>query len=296
MADYMQFDESDTVPDLVYDSKGNIDFVKEFATSFAAKLKNQVLPIANVKTSNFIADTLTIRKNASPAFSYLWRIELPDNAGGTNIDMNIRVTSVDAPTRQFETKRSTINSTFFHTAVHSEVGSLQVRIDEFEDGATLKYFDDWMARIRQADGLYFPPSMYKKDIKLIKLSNTNLDLHYSMFSGCFPTSISPVNYDYENTGIVSYNVTFSVSDVEHMFVPKKDVIAMTSAMQGAFRGDKVTGFGQFSVGGIASEIYDTVGNFIKDASSYIPEFGKSIAGSTDYSSFGAGDVITGLKY
>lgn len=293
MAEYSQFDDDDVIDGLQYDSKGNLDFIKKFASSAMDKVNKG----ASVKYTNFIADTLLQRKNNSHAFEYLWRLELPNGKNtGTNSEINARVTSVDAPMRQFETKKHGINSTFFHSATHSEVGNLVVKIDEFEDGATLKYLTDWMSSIRLPNGLYNAPANYKRDIKLIKISNTSLELHFDIYKGCFPTSISAINYNYESTGIVTYHVTFALFDVEHYFIPASAVRMMANAAQGAFSGNPITGFGQFSIGGIASEIYDTVGGFIKDAGEYLGEFGKSVTGTTEYGSFGAGDTITGLTY
>lgn len=293
MADYAQFDDDDVIDGLTYDSKGNLDYIKKFASSAFDKVNK----VAKAGHTNFIQDTLIRRKTSSPMFEYLWRVEMPNLSNtGTDMDVNIRVTSVDAPMQQFETKKHAINSTFFHSASHREVGNVTVKIDEFEDHYTMKYLEDWMNSIRLPNGLYNSPANYKKNIKLIKVSNTNLDLHYTLFEGCFPTSIAPINYNYEATGIVSYHVTFAVTDVKHFILGKAVVEQMTGAMQGAFSGSPITGFGQFSVGGIASEIYDTVGGFIKDAGEYLGEFGKSVTGDTEYGSFGAGDVITGLTY
>ena len=142
-----------------------------------------------------------------------------------------RVFAVDMPYQSFEVVRHTFGSSFFFSAGTNEVGSLSLKLDEYEDGDSLRYIEAWKALIVNPDGTYNPPATYKRDIRLIRMSNSGLDLHVSVYKNCFPSEVSPSNFSYDSNSITQYNITFTGDSVEHIFIPGNDVLAAVASMQ-----------------------------------------------------------------
>lgn len=212
-----------------------------------------------------IADAIARKKTQLPQFEYLWRVELP-SLGSTGGDMSVdqpismyelygpeydglilppatqtssvdmeemshRVTSFDAPMPTIETAKNTAGSSFVYTAANNDIGSVSMRIDEMEDGLTLAYLTQWQSMITRDDGFYNVPSFYKRDLKIIRMSSTELDLHVSTYHGYFPTEIAPIGYNYDSNGILQYNVTFTGDSVSHKIIPAEQVKSMIQAEQ-----------------------------------------------------------------
>lgn len=226
-----------------------------------------------------MSDILTAierKKNQNPQMDYMWRMELPSLVQGANSpypeitacsqrngteidDLSNRVTSIEAPMPSFETKKNTSGASFFFTATNNEIGNISIKIDEMEDGLTLDYFNCWKSSIVNEDGLYYPPVAYKKTIKVVRLSTTGEDIHYTRYIGCFPTGVSPINYSYESSGIMQYNVTFTGDRVEHYIIPAYQIKQAVNQAQESFKGRGKPGFGKGNIGGgINNEIADIV--------------------------------------
>lgn len=142
-----------------------------------------------------------------------------------------RVFSIDIPYQAFESVKNTYGSSFFFTAGTNEVGSASIRMDEYEDGDTLRYLTAWKSLICNPDGSYNPPASYKRTIKFIKMSNSGLDLHITLYKNCFPAEISPSSFSYDSNSITQYNVTLVGDSVEHIFIPANDVIRAVAEQQ-----------------------------------------------------------------
>lgn len=234
--------------------------------------------VAMPKTTNHMKDAMIRKKTASPQFDYEFRVELPNVGmrGGTNADINHRVLSFDAPVHQFDLKKHAVGNKFWHSAAHHDIGQVSFKIDEYEDGLSFAYLNDWMNLIKTNKfGLYNAPATYKRDVKIIRLSSTNFDLHYSVYKGCFPHNIAPMNFSYEGEGILTYYVTLSVDDVQHFMVPASVVKSWTNNAQGVFKGKGITGFGQLAAGGIGDRIFDVVGNYVSQS---VNELSNTISG------------------
>ena len=168
-----------------------------------------------------------------------------------------RVFSVDMPYQSFEINKNTFGSTFFYTAANNEVGSMGIKIDEYEDGDSLRYVEAWRNLICNPDGSYNPPAVYKRDIKFIKMSSTGADLHITIYKNCFPNEISPSSFSYDSNTITQYSVTFTGDSVEHIFVPANEVIQTVVSMQPEIMQGNGYGDGDFfslSPGGIAGAV------------------------------------------
>lgn len=168
-----------------------------------------------------------------------------------------RVFSVDMPYQSFETNKNTFGSTFFYTAANNEVGTLSIKLDEYEDGDSLRYIEAWRNLICNPDGSYNPPAVYKRDIKFIKMSSTGADLHITIYKNCFPNEIAPSSFSYDSNTITQYSVTFTGDSVEHIFVPANEVIQTVIAMQPEILQGNGYGDGDFfslSAGGISGAV------------------------------------------
>lgn len=146
-------------------------------------------------------------------------------------DLNHRVFSIDAPYRSFEVEKNIRAQQFFYTASTSDVGTINIRIDEYEDGATLDYLMQWQLLIRNSDGTNNPPAAYKRDLKLIRMSSSGLDLHVTIYKGCFPSEISPTSFNYESNAIMQYSVSMPCDNVEHLLIPAAEVIRAVEEVQ-----------------------------------------------------------------
>lgn len=153
-----------------------------------------------------------------------------------------RVYSIDFPYQNFETDKFNYGSASIHYATRNDVGSLSFVIDEYEDGDSLRYLEAWRALIANPDGTYNPPAAYKRDIKLIKMANSGIDLHVSVYKGCFPAEIGTSGFSYDSGSITQYNVTLSGDKVEHYLIPATDVLkAVLAEQEGIMEGN---GYGE----------------------------------------------------
>jgi hypothetical protein len=311
MAQYSQFDDNDKISGLVYSNnafdandvisagKNALKSLDDTATKFLSDLTKKAQPKA--ATTNTIAGVIARKYSQSPQFDYMWRAELPSLKGkSSDLELNSRIESFETPHRQFETKKIVHGSTFYHNAGSHEVGHVALKIQEFEDGATLKYFDDWMKLIAPNEfGLYNPPFVYKKDLKFIRLTVTNFEVHYTLYGGCFPTSISPVAYSYESGEVTVYSVTISCDTVKHVFVPAEQVKMLTGSAQHQFTGS--SGGSKSIGGGIINEVMDAASGFFDNAmttakNGVASALDSLAVGSRGYSSFDSNDYVKGLTY
>lgn len=145
--------------------------------------------------------------------------------------LNHRVFSIDTPYRSFDIGKHTFGHRHFYSATTNEIGSLGMRIDEYEDGATLGYILQWQRLISNPDGTNNPPATYKRDIKFIKMASSGLDLHVSIFRGCFPNEIAQSAFTYDSNAISQLNVTFTCDDVTHFIIPASQVISAVESVQ-----------------------------------------------------------------
>ena len=197
-----------------------------------------------------IGDALVRKNNQLPQYEYLFRVELPniystglqpgtlaqspETAMTQNIfttDLNHRVYSVDAPYVEYESGKHTLGDSFWYSASNSDIGAVNMRIDEYEDGKTLEYLLAWQRMLGDSLGRN-PPAVYKGNIKIVRLSSSLEDIHVHNYLGYFPTQISPSSYSYESNGTMQYSVAFTGDDVEHIIVPTRAVMVDILGEQG----------------------------------------------------------------
>lgn len=196
-----------------------------------------------------IEKAIAYKKQQLPQFEHMWRVTLPElNSKGMNDstgkgilnvikavrdfifgapdvedDVSHRVASIDFPYRSYGENRHTFGSTYFHTAGQYEIGNCTIRVDEFEDCKTLKYFTEWQDLISNPDGTYNPPVVYKRDLILTRMAASGSDLHVSIYKNCWPKEISPASFSYESGGILQYTVVLVGDYVEHNIMPAEEV-------------------------------------------------------------------------
>ena len=218
-----------------------------------------------------IGDALAKKKQQLPQFEYLFRVSLPilDSNGmqGGSIeqnhqarfngqyrmmqspfDINHRVYSVDAPFVSFDTDKNTSADTFMYTARNKDIGTVSMRIDEYEDGLTLDYLLKWQSLMGDENGRN-PPAVYKGNIKVIRATSTLADAHVHLYTGYFPTEISPISYSHESNGVMQYQVTFTGDDVVHRLVPASTIRQQAQGLQGMF--------GEMNMPGAGGNIFHT---------------------------------------
>lgn len=149
---------------------------------------------------------------------------LTDNVNADDAkEVSSRVYEFTAPHPAFDTRKSTHGPSFRYAATNHDIGTVSLVVDEMEDGLTLRFFTEWMNLIKNSDGSVNPPGIYKRDIRFIKLSASQTDIHYSVYKRYFPTEIAPVQYSYDGSGVSQYSITFTGDDVEHTFIPVSEV-------------------------------------------------------------------------
>lgn len=221
--------------------------------------------------SRTIKDALARKQTQSPQYDYLWRVELPDlslptadtmsasvggiansslgdignamantalsilsgklNAQGGMQELNHRVNAMDTPYFQMDTKKITDKNTFWYSASNNDIGSINMTIDEMEDGLTYDYLNSWKNLIIRDDGTYNPPAMYKKDIKFIRLSATHLDLHVFNYKGYFLNEIQNIQNNYEGNNVTQYNCVFTGDGIEYNPIPSSMVKTMVHSAE-----------------------------------------------------------------
>lgn len=173
------------------------------------------------------------RKTASNFhMSYQWVVELPDlSAVGMGIERTIaglpdvlrsilktpmspveiseRVYSVTSSHDTIETQQVSDKSRSWQRADQITPTSLSITVDEHEDNFTKEYFRAWKALIESPDGSMNVPSIYKRPVRIMRLTNDMRIVSKTTYEGCFPTEIQPVSYSYDQEDIVQYEVTLA---------------------------------------------------------------------------------------
>lgn len=192
-----------------------------------------------------IKAALSKKKQQSPQYDYLWRVEMPlleaspvsfmdeigIGGGVTAEDINHRITSFDTPFFQLDTKKVTNKNSFWYTASNNDIGSISFTIHEMEDGKTLQYLTDWQNLIINEDGTYNPPAFYKKPVRFYRLSATTLDLHEYIYEGFFITEIATMNNTYDSNDVTAYSVTLTGDTIDYNFMDGGEVRSKVMAKE-----------------------------------------------------------------
>jgi len=152
-------------------------------------------------------------------------------------EINHRVYAVDTPFASYDTQKNTDGSKFMYTSMHNDIGTLNMRIDEYEDGLTLKYLLGWQKLMKTSDGFANPPVMYKGKIRVIRLTSIDSDIHVHDYINYFPNEISPSSYSYDSSAVMQYNVTFTGDDVKHTLIPAAMIREQVNRMQQTIMGN-----------------------------------------------------------
>ena len=201
--------------------------------------------------TEIIGTALAKKFEQNPQVDYLWRVVLPDldtfvdpsGSGAMNAyinqyvtpqqgnsqlmtslapkgptlaeDISLRVYDITVPFISFSSRKSMDATKFRYAAEHGDIGTLQLSVDEFEDGLTLRYFTAWMDLIQNPDGSRNPPAYYKKNITFIKRTMSQTDSHFTTYQRFFPTEIAPLQYNYDGSQISQYSITLTGDGVKH---------------------------------------------------------------------------------
>lgn len=182
--------------------------------------------------STKIGDHITKKLVQNPQFDYLFMITLPELGGISTDEINHRVFSVNAPTTEFESSKNTDMGTFMYSAGHADIGTLNLVIDEMEDGATLSYILEWQKKMKNDDGTYNPPADYKFDIKVIRMSASKMEGSTHVYKAYFPTSIEAMTFSHDSNQVLQYSITFTGDDVQHEMIKPAQLKGLINAYTG----------------------------------------------------------------
>lgn len=146
-------------------------------------------------------------------------------------DINHRVATFDTPYFQMDTKKITDRNSYWYSASNNDIGAINITMDEFEDGATYRYLNDWKNLIVNADGTYNPPAAYKRTVKFIRMSATNLDLHVHFYEGYFISELSNIQNSYEGNGVLQYTATLTGDNINTVLIPEAIVKQRVAAAE-----------------------------------------------------------------
>ena len=203
-----------------------------------------------------ISDAIERKKEQLHQMDYNWRVILPSlgndgyidptgqvdkNTGSDAFkilnnpalwsDVTHRVYEAELPEYSFETKANQFATGIWFSGESRSIGNISLNVDEMEDGQTLRYFDQWKSLIRNNNGTYNPPAVYKRLFMHFQTAGVGIDLTYSLYTGVFPADIQPVSWSNDGNNVRQYRITFSCDNVTHFFLPANVVKAEIEAKQ-----------------------------------------------------------------
>ena len=188
-----------------------------------------------------ITEALALKESQNPQMEYNWVVTLPSiGSQGMSIqhrdvvtnsadgrtsgilnspsvnpkEISHRVYSVELPNRSFESSKNIEKGHFWYGAFGSDIGTISLTVDEYEDGLTFKYFDEWMTLLQNEDGSSNPPALYKRNIIHSRLDSGLNTSGTSTYVGYFPTEITPVSWSYDGTNVLQYSIVLTGDSVE----------------------------------------------------------------------------------
>lgn len=160
------------------------------------------------------------RSLRSPLKSYLWRVELPylTNGESNNFEISSRITSISIPFHQIETAKAKFGNGVWNYAQSVEVGQITLDVMEYDDGATLQYFQDWKSlMMEKGEGgsyVFNPPHEYKNSVLFYRLDTMKDDVILIEYTGFFVSGIAESANDYESNTPVRYSITLVGDDIQ----------------------------------------------------------------------------------
>lgn len=188
-----------------------------------------------------ITEALALKESQNPQMEYNWTVTLPSigsqgmsvqhrddvmkvadgrvssilNSPSVNPkEISHRVYSVELPNTSFESSKNIEKGSFWYGAFGSDIGTITLTVDEYEDGMTFKYFDEWMTLLQNEDGSSNPPALYKRNIIHNRLDSGLNISGTSTYVGYFPTEITPVSWSYDGTNVLQYSIVLTGDSVE----------------------------------------------------------------------------------
>lgn len=212
---------------------------------------NQDLDVSDQYYTNEFTERIYAKERQNPQMEYNWVVRLPDiyteptdsvsirrppNYEAPDFSIGVeeiehRIDSITVPYDTFEIGKHTDGSSFWFSAQKGEVGTITLVVDEFEDGASLSFFQHWMALIRNNDGTHNPPAFYKKNIGVYDINSLKLDTHATVLGGFFPVSIEQTGRSQNAQGVMQYTVTLAGDAVNHIRIPPETVLQKIDSEQ-----------------------------------------------------------------
>jgi hypothetical protein len=76
------------------------------------------------------------------------------------------------------------------------------------------YFAKWKSKIVDNNGFYYPSNNYKKNIFIILYDTSGIPSNFIQLNKCFPVKFPAFNLNYEEQGMVKFEVEFKVDNIK----------------------------------------------------------------------------------
>lgn len=209
-----------------YDYMWRVELPSLAIPSIASTSSGFIDSITGFDGSDFLRSSMNVLERGSAALASISKF-----TGGTMDDVSHRVYQIDTPYFQMDTKKITYRNAFWYSASNNDIGSINITIDEYEDGLTYDYLNSWKNLVINPDGSYGVPAAYKRDLLFYRMSSTNLDLHIFKYNGYFINEISNTQNSYEGNGVLQYTAVLTGDGVEYIPVSPAMVTARVSAAE-----------------------------------------------------------------
>lgn len=145
-----------------------------------------------------------------PQLNTNWDIFLPDIEGQNVSNL---ATGIEFNTEASEATPRFFDSSKKYYAGFSDVASFSIDFFEDDEHNVFKYITAWKQLIKDGNGAYNLPKIYKKEITAFLLTNTREIAATYKLTGCFPVGTSPLSFTSEAADAIRPNQEFSVDSV-----------------------------------------------------------------------------------
>lgn len=181
-----------------------------------------------------IQEVLARRMSQRPQMEYMFAVELPDitipvaesDIKSDNtfdmVDLNSRIFSATTPFKEYEIDKNRAGDEKVYTIGSSNMPSMNLTLDEMEDGATTRYILDWQKLCKNSDGTRNMPFEYKRNIRILRCGRTTVDTVIMEYVGAWPSQIESIVNTVEGEAVTQLKVNFAVDNViVSEFTPKE---------------------------------------------------------------------------
>lgn len=200
----------------IYDLFANKDLVD----ILNAPTEPKVVPIGTALT--FDSKITKMRKRGDPLFGFEWAIALPDdvvqaflNAHGFTVDemINFYVEDVNIGLQTINSEATYRAGSQVYYPGFIDVGSISLTFYEDNRMYASKFGNFWHNLVRNPNGLYNPPSAYKRDIHVWCTDAAGQTAGHFVARACWPTTRQPFALQSASSDTVKLTIDFATDGV-----------------------------------------------------------------------------------